>query len=100
MPGDTRPSEHNPGRRSTSGSRLRDPDRRARAAGVKDFSPHDLRRSFVGDLLDAGADLATVQRLAGHAQPVDDGALRPRGDKTKRQAGELLNVPCRRQTQE
>ena len=39
--------------------------RRAEAAGIDRFSPNDLRRSYVADLLEAGADIAAVRRLAG-----------------------------------
>ncbi len=39
--------------------------RRADAAGIDRFSARDLRRSFMKDLLDAGADVVAVRRLAG-----------------------------------
>lgn len=68
----------------------------ARRAELPALSPHDLRRSYVSDLLDRRVDLATVQALVGHADPVVTARYDRRPARARAEAVEVLTLPARR----
>ncbi len=67
--------------------------KRAKEAGIPTFSPHDLRRTVVGALLNSGTDLATVARIVGHSQVTTTQRYDRRPDAASQEAVRRLHFP-------
>lgn len=65
---------------------------RAKSANVKAFTPHDLRRTFVSNLLAAGADIAIVAKMAGHDSIDTTARYDRRPEQAKHDAARLLKI--------
>ena len=71
-------------------------NRRALQAGVDAFTPHDLRRTSITDLLSADVDVLTVSSIAGHASADTTRRYDKRSEETKKAAAEKLHSPFTR----
>lgn len=65
---------------------------RGREAGLEEFSPHDLRRTFATRLLDNGEDLVTVKELMGHASVTTTQDYDRRGRQRLKEASRRLRL--------
>lgn len=54
--------------------------------GIDAATPHDLRRTFAGRLMDNGVDLSTIQKLMGHANVSTTARYDRRGEDRQRNA--------------
>jgi site-specific recombinase XerD len=79
---------------SLSGQGLQDIlARRAEQANIQPLTWHDLRRTFAGDLLDMGIDVATVQKLMGHASSDTTTRYDRRPRRTRQDAARKRGLP-------
>ena len=69
--------------------------KRIEEASVKHASPHDFRRTMVSEMLAKGADVLTVQKVAGHASADTTRRYDLRDEAFKQEAAEKLHYPHR-----
>ena len=69
--------------------------KRCQQAEVKEAGYHDLRRTFITDLLERKIDVVTVAKLAGHSDPMTTARYDRRKMDARREALSSLHVPYR-----
>jgi integrase len=65
---------------------------RMKQAGLKNFTPHDLRRTFISNMIPL-TDLVTVSQLVGHGRPEVTAGYDRRNETHKEDAAALLHIP-------
>jgi len=70
--------------------------KRVGRAGVEPLSPHDFRRTFIGDLLERGIDISRVKEMAGYASVDTTARYDRRPEAERRKAIEVLHYPYTR----
>jgi len=68
-------------------------DKLADRAGVDPVTPHDWRRTLIGDLLDADVDLVTVRDIVGHADVNTTASYDRRGRRARQDAMRRIVFP-------
>ncbi len=66
---------------------------RQKQAGIDPFTPHDLRRTSITDLLSAEVDVLTVSAIAGHASTDTTRRYDRRSEENKKAAAQRLASP-------
>ncbi|NLE84354.1 MAG: tyrosine-type recombinase/integrase [Chloroflexi bacterium] len=66
---------------------------RQKQAGLESFTPHDLRRTTITDMLSADVDVLTVSAIAGHNSSDTTRRYDRRSEESKRQAVDRLRSP-------
>lgn len=60
--------------------------------GIEQFSPHDLRGSFISFLLDNGHDIKTVADIVGHADVRTTAGYDRRGEQRKKIVNRAIDL--------
>jgi site-specific recombinase XerD len=68
-------------------------DRTRKMTGLTPLSTHDFRRTFIGDFIDAGGDLAQAQQIAGHTSATTTVQYDRRPERAKLAAVDRMSIP-------